>query len=356
MEKFFKQGSGNMISRATIMSTTDATFAAQLGVRVEPEIVNMNPALDALRQRWSNKEVTNRQLAAFYTILSEIDFVSASNPFFAEGGCPPGIEYTKAQSSKVKKSFGVEAGLTNAAIAAINACDTQGLDNAILSEEERNMKVLDIAYRNSLDWAIINGDDSDPLAFDGLDAEITSAHGSLVVDLGGTNIVKSDIDTVIAVQALRGVRVSAIVSNPLMLNEIKNQYYPGLAVMSQDAQNNPFKYMSVPSVSGPVELVGDVHIPVTYVSGDNFTTTVYLLAETHNGVDLLYMDYLIPESIIPSWQFSGGSTCTSMGMGIYGIGTLVSRANVAQSKISNAGFSSSGDLNATITALTSKKV
>lgn len=339
------------------MGTTDSDYIAQLGVQVDPEIINLSPAQDILRARWAPKARTKRTLAATYTTLDSISFVIATNPFFEEGKCPPAITYSKTQSSKVKKHYGLESGLTNAAIAAASSpCDAQGINTEIMDEEERNLRALEIGMRNAEDWAIINGDDgADANAFDGLDEEVTAAHGSLVVNLAGADLTKSDIDEIIAVQALRGIRVTAIVSNPMMINHIKQQYYPGINVMSEDKQNDPYNYQTIPSVQGNVELVGDPHVAATYAgSGEDYSTTIFLLCEELNGVDLLYMEYLIPESILPAWVFADGTNCTSQDYGIYAIGALISRANVAQAKITNAGFNAAASLNATIAALSSK--
>lgn len=357
MKDFFKK-----VNKASYMSSTDSTYVAQLGVRVEPEIVNLHPAQDTLRARWAAKAVTNAQLSAVYTVLTEIAFGGeATDPFFAEGLCPPSIEYTKVQDSKVKKHYGVEGGLTNAAIAAMaGMCNAQGIDNQIMSEEERQLTVLEIAFRNAEDWAIINGNSTtNPLAFDGLAQEVTAANGSLVLNLAGADLSKADIDNIIAIQMLRGIRPTAIVSNPMMINHILELYYTGNVTV--DRQNNPYSFVQIPSVAGMIDLVGDVHVGVAYVGApgetvNDYTSTVYILTEEHNGVALLYMDYLIPESILPNGVFSNGTRCTSTTYGIYAVGTLVSRANVAQAKITNAGFSSLGSQNTVITSLSSQVV
>lgn len=353
---FFKK-----LQKSSFLSTTDATYLAQLGVRVEPEIVNMHPAQDPLRQRWAPKNRVNSDRAATYTTLDEIDFATASDAFFEEGKCPPGVTYTKSQAAKVKKHYGTEGGLTNAAIAAMaGAHNTQGFDNQVMTEQERTLEVLNIAFRNSEEWAIINGDDSsNPLAFDGLAVEVATANGSLVVDLSGSDITKSDVDNVISVQALRGVAVTAIVGNPLMINHILSLYHPaGLTtpIMSEDKQFDPFSFNTIPGPYGAVALVPTPKVPVTYVSGTDYTSTVYILTEIHNGVDLLYMDYLIPQSVLPSEVFNDGSRCTSVDYGMYAVGTLVNRAPVAQAKITSAGFNASASLSSDITSLSSKKI
>lgn len=339
------------IQKATFMNSTADTYAAQLGVKVAPEIVNMNPARDVLRNRWAAFAQENAQLSAVYTVLTAIDFAESEDAFFVEGLCPPGIEYTKDQLAKLKKHYGLQGGLTNAAIAAMgNMCNAQGLDNRVMSEVERQLTVLDIGFRNFEEWAIINGDTaSNPLAFNGLDKEVTSANGSLVLDLGGTEVSKADIDQLIAVQGLRGVYPTAIVANPLMINYIQQLYYPGIDVMSQDAQNDPYRFMSIPTPAGRVDLVPDPAVAAA-ASGDNFVSTIFVLTERHNGVPLLYMDYLIPESVLPDAVFQNGTTCTSRGMGIYAVGTLVSRANIAQAKIVNAAFDVQSALQSTVAA------
>lgn len=340
------------------LETTDADYLNQLGVRVEPQIVNMHPASDPLRQRWESKDRENSDRAAVYTTLDSIDFESASNAFFPEGQNPVAVSYSTTQRSKVKKHFGVQGGITNAAIAAMGgAQNTQGMEGRILNAEERTLATLNIAYRNSLDNAMINGNETtDPLAFNGLEQEVTAANGSLVVDLSGTDVSKGLLDQMVAVQALIGVRVNLILSNPLMINFIKEQYFPAIGVMSQNTQNDPFSFGTIPGPNGPVELMGDPHVPVTYVSGSDYTATIYLLAEEKDGEDLFYMDYLIPQTILPNEVFSDGSHATSTTFGMYAVGTLVNRAPVAQAKISNAGFNANAGLNSSITSLSGRVI
>ena len=361
MEKTLKNAFFKKLQKASYLSSTDATFVDQLGVRVQPEMINMHPAQDPFRARLAPRDQVNSDRAATYVTLDEIDFITASDAFFEEGGCPPSVRYGTTMASKVKKHFGVEGGITNAAIAAMNgAQNVQGIDNEVLGAAERTLRTLDIAYRNSLEWAMINGNEAvSPLAFDGLAQEISAANGSLVVDLSGADVTRSLINQIVAVQALRGVRVTAIVTNPLMVDFIKEQYHPsGLAtpIMSANAQFDPYSFASIPGPNGPVDLVGSPAVPVTYVSGSDYTADIYLICETHNGVDLLYMDYLIPQTILPNGVFSDGSNCTSTDFGMYAVGTLVNRAPVAQAKILNAGFNANSGLSSQIVALSGERI
>ena len=358
----------NPLLKVSFAGTDDANYQAQLGVKVDDNIVNMHPAQDAFNARLRSSDRENGQLSAVFTTLDEINFLTASDPFFQEGLCPPGVEESKTQDAIPKKHFGVENGITNAAIAAMNnRCNAQGIDGRLMDEVERKLMVLDISYRNSLDWGMINGDVTvSALQFDGLDQLTVASSGSLVIDLGGTAITRADINQVISVQLLRGVTVTGILSNPLMINHIQEIYHVkgdecGSCVPTSpvDNQPNPYQYIKVPTPAGMVDLVGDVHISVSHTGGgtaDDYTSTVFVITEDHNGEDLLYMDYLIPQSMLPDYVFHDGSHCTSQGFGMYAVGALVSRAPVAQSKFINAGFSSSGDLYSTIVSLSSKVV
>lgn len=339
-----------------ITATTDPSFIAQLGVRVEPEIVNMHPAKDPFRQRLMGRDRENPDRAAVYSILTEIDFDTATDPFFQEGKCPVPVTYTQIQKSKVKKSFGVQGGLTNAAIAAaMGIANAKGIDNKIQTEEEREIERLNIAYRNTLDWAMINGDSvANPLAFDGLAVEVSAANGSTVIDLSGNDLLKTDIVNLITLLGMMGVAPTLILTNPMMAQYIvelfENSNY------GAEQQVDPFKFRSIPTANGRIDVMGDPHIGVTHVSASDYTTTVYVLTESHNDVELLYMDYLIPETVLPSSVFNNGADCTSINYGMYGIGTLVSRANMAQAKFINAGFNASSLLSTQIVTLSSQRI
>jgi hypothetical protein len=360
----FEFNKGNLgdiseLYKVTFMGSGHASYQAQLGTKVDPNIVNMHPTQDQFRARLASRARENAQLAAVFVTLDSIDFLTADDPFFTEGKCPPDVQESKSQDSITKKSYGVQGGLTNVAIAAMaNECNAQAMDKQVMDEVERKLKVLDIAFRNGEDWAMINANaGTNVLAFDGIDELTEAVDGSLVVDLGGTQITKADINQIVAIQLLRGVRVTMILSNPLMINFIQQLFYDqvnGVEFNPVGEQPDPYSFVTVPTPAGTVDLVGDPHVGVTYAgSGDDYTTSVFVLTEEHNGEDLLYMDYLIPQSMLPDYVFHNGENCTSRGLGMYAHGALVSRAPVAQSKITNAGFTSSGDLNATVVALTS---
>jgi hypothetical protein len=238
----------------------------------------------------------------------------------------------------------------------MNPVNAQNLDGAIMTAQERQLAILEIGFRNATEWAIINGSSvTDPNAFDGLVVSVSAANGALEVNLGGTAGLKSDIDVVIATQMTRGMRVTGILSNPLTINYIQGLYYPGINVMAQDVQNDPYRFTTVPTPAGNVDLIPDAAIPVSFTgSGYNFYSDVYLLVEEHNGMPMFYMYYLIPESILPSILFSNGLNCTSTTFGIYAIGALVNAAPVAQSVLKNFGFSAKGSISSTITALSGR--
>lgn len=344
-------------SKASFLNTSSANWLAQVGVRVAPEITNLNPARDPLLARWAPKARTNKERSAVYTRLTALDFATATSAFFPEGQCPPDITMTKDQRSVVKKSWGLSQCVTNVAIEAMNnACNAQGLGGAVQDEVARLLATLDIGFRNFTDYTLFEGNSTlDPNAFDGLYKTLvtdTVTSGSVVVNLAGTDLARADLyDSVAAILAL-GIKPTAIVTNPMMVSHIQQMIYEtGGCCDTYD----PFGNLLVPTPAGNLPLIADPHVGVTYVSGNDYTTTVYILTENYDGHDIIYMDYLIPQSMIAENKFdattdgSGNLMCTSRCFGMYAHGALVIRAPEAQVVLTNAGFNANGGLNTIIT-------
>jgi hypothetical protein len=153
---------------------------------------------------------------------------------------------------------------------------------------------------------------------------------------------------------MAGIKPTMILTNPLMAQHIIDLYENGN--YTQEQQINKYKYNTIPTPYGRLEVMGDPHIAVSHDGGTNYSTTVYVLTERHKGEDILYMDYLIPETVLPSGVFNDGSACTSIMMGMYAVGTLVSRANIAQAKFINAGFNAAEAQASKIVTLSLKRI
>lgn len=342
----------NKIFKA-ILPSTNVNIANQLGVKVDDEMINLVKRDDNIRMRLLPGAKINSERSATYTQLTAMTYDSATNPFFAEGTTPNGTSYATNQASKLKKSLGMKSGITNVALAVMQGKENvQTLDSQYMSAFERQMAILDTEYRNAEDWAIINGNTTtDALMYDGLDAEIVTANGSLEVDLSGSSITKEVIDNVIAAQSLMGYDITAIYANPLIINTIKQLYYYTNSLLGQP---DPWGFNTITTSVGDVALVPDKRIHQTFVSGDDFTSTIFLITEQKEGVDLLYIDYLIPQSIITPELLASGSNATSTEFAMYSHGTLVNKAPTAQAKIINAGYQSIGAMQTTLVAESNK--
>lgn len=333
----------------TPISTTDPSYLAQLGTPVSAEIINLNGGNDKFSQFIRRYDRTNNQLSETYTVLTDIDFLApATSMAFVEGGCPPQISSTKIQKTVIKKSFGVCEAITQVALAGINQCSTKGFNNAVMSEQERVMKTLDIAFRDGLDYMDFNGDSTvNPLEFDGLKAQITASNGAGVdIDLAGSTLTKADLDLTIGIQVSRNIMPNVIVSTPLMINHIQKLYtYTNGATGQLDLYGN----MTVPTPAGNVTLIADKNAGYAAGVGDLAQSDIFVLTTQHHGVDLIYHSWLIPETVIGNGELSE-SKCTSTKYCVWAHGALVIRSITAQAVLRNAGFSSKADLHATLEA------
>lgn len=331
----------------TPISSGDASYLAQLGTPVSPEIIAMNGGNDKFASAIRARDKVNNQTAETYTQLTSVDFLAGTTVAFAEGGCPNQINATKIQKTVLKKSIGICDSITEVALAGINSCSSQGYNSAIMSEQERLLRNLDISFREGQDKLDFDGDSTlNPLEYDGLKKIVTGANGAGAdIDLAGATLTKAQLDTVIAVQMSRNITPTMIVAHPMLINHILNLYtYTNGASGQLDIYGNS----TIFTPAGQLKLVADKHAGYSAGVGNLGKGDVFVLTDVHAGVDLIYHSWLIKPKMVGNGELSA-TQCTSTKFCLWGHGALVVKAPIAQAVIRNAGFASDSTLHTVLT-------
>lgn len=348
-----------------VTTSTDAAFAAQMGVEVQG-ITTLQTPKNCLAKEIPS--YNNGGLAAVWTVLDSVIYADASgNPdptasfCFTEGECPDDLKLNKRQKSAIKKHFGVQYKISNHALAGSSqACSALSWENKLRDEKALALQRAYTTYENELDNMLVNGDaTSSPLCFDGLYKQIIfdtlatplGPDASVILDANGANLTLQMLYNVITLLMMRGAVPTHIVTSPMMVTYLQQlvQLTGGCC-----GQYNPF-IPTIPTAAGSLPMCPNLHVLNRFqedVDGNpqitwGFNSDIFIITREQDGEDILYMDYTINPSAIDTSKVVG---CTSQAMAVYGTGVFVNRAPSLQGAIYNAGFCADTSMTTAITA------
>jgi hypothetical protein len=281
--------------------------------------------------------------------MTSLDFTGAgvaNDGFFLKGGCPDPHARGGENQSITRMYIGDQATLTyedikhSLAVAqirglGISAISTQNRRAAVSDAKAKEMLTMEINVINNWDRALVKGNSAtNPLAFDGIETQVTSANGARVnADPTG----QYDIEEFDNFLAAGCARATHIFGHPKASRGIKYTYMSLGAtggtqpimqvVMNKEGQMVPGFTLadSIDTAIGRIVLVPDFRFTTIQVQPDRFHSTVYPLRLYHNGEPLVYKSTQTPLSFK---DLAPG--CTAISFEIYAVTALVIKHMCAQ--------------------------
>lgn len=307
--------------------TTPTDFAAQWATPLDPtEIIAMAEEVSLYKWlpvlRTTLKEETWRELnsLAFTSGSAYVSFLDGTCPEeFAHGGSNTTVTL-KTQGAK--KSLGISdimhsMGVASLPMGGINAMTgpyasfqglpgVQGVDDGTVLRI-RDMKAQEIALAgilvaNGQDRLLVSGNSNgNSLEYDGIERFLrtgTACH----VPASSTGAISGITFDRFLVEGT--VRPTVLMGHPSALQELQAGYFQlgfqasQVISYSEGTRITPgYNFSSsVNTAVGALSLVADLNFGRTNQGGSNFTSTVYALRMSHNGVPLVYRRVQIPLS------------------------------------------------------------
>ena len=295
-------------------------------------------------------EVVTPFNADYWREMDELSFDTtgeAAEGFFAKGGCPDTIEHDGDNTSVARRFLGAQKTLSfedikhSMAVAGmqglgISAISTQDRRAAVADVKAKEMLLMEIETLNKFDRALVKGSNAlNPLGFDGIETQVTSANGARVnADPTGTFDVE-DFDNFLNAGCARATHVFG---HPKALEAIKKGYLslgatggtqPIMQIMMTKDGNQVvpgFVLADLVDTSiGRITLIPDFRFSVIQVQPDRFHSTVYPLRVYHNGEPIVYKSSQTPLSFK---DLTPG--CTAISFMIYCVSALVIKHMCAQ--------------------------
>lgn len=334
--------------------STPADFAAQFPTPLDPtEVLTLCEDVTLLQaipeERTGLKQYTWRE-------MTSLAFTSGSSYIaFTDGECPTEYKHDGANQTIDLKNLGAKKSLTysdilhSAAVIAGGAgieallggyAAGQGLPGAkdvatfgreaIADLKEKEVRLGMTLTLNGEDRLLAVGDvDTYPLEFDGIEYLVTSAAGAHTSSASGTFDANA-FDRFVGESC---AKPQVLFGHPTALQEIMGAYFKlgfqgaqVINVASGDRIIPGFNFGGFVSTGiGRLRVVGDTNFTRT-ASGSYFTSNIYALRMTHNGMPLVTRKTQIPLSMV---DLAPG--CTAISFEIWKKTALIIKAMCAQS-------------------------
>lgn len=339
----------------TIISALEASLTYQYGIMVSPETVTRymfdSPILDRLRSL--GPDVVEPSKAATFSILTAADFTgSGAGAAFAAGGDPYSINPTRTMTSITKKSYGASGGVKDIDVIASAQPGAPISLNTDKFANDAEM-LLELLYRRTLqgiDYDMILGDSSaDANSIDGLEYKVDSTNSGFYLDRAGATLTAGMINQHVSFMMAGGAAgkghgpiPTAIYCHPIVHKAIVDAYEDRTkaSVNINDGQETALGLWatSVVTPAGLLPIVSDPRFTVTS-DGTNVTGDIFFAVEHHNGVRILYPEWMLLPTAIDLSKVMGRGRATSSEFAIWCHLALVERTNWwAQGRLANIAF------------------
>ncbi len=329
-----------------------ADFAAQFPIPLDTtELITLCEETGLWR---AFPEIVNGSNTESWRELNQLDFLTGcSDIAFAPGECPEDFQHAGNNRTEAKRHIGVKKTLSDsdithsaASIAAgygmrelVGGFNDQGLPGErdvatflrqnISDLKDKEARLGSVLVLNGWDQLLVDGDNgTNPLEFDGLVTQVTSANGARCNDTANTGTFSvTEFDQFLSAGC---ARPQAILGHPTALAAISLAYF---AIGSQTVFFNDNKNV-VPGLHfagelmtgmGPIDLIADSRFARNDNGDGTFNATVYPVRLTHNGEPLIYRATQIPMSFK---DLAPG--CTAISFEIWAVTALVVKALCAQ--------------------------
>jgi hypothetical protein len=338
---------GGVTGVPAMQGMINGNIDVQYGVRLPQALVKKfmtdTPLLDRILSFGS---VTRPERAAVYGTFDSMDFSAGQYGDFTIGGDPPGIKGSRSFGSKVKKSYGAMASITDvdAIASGANGYPTRYGDETVTDDRQLLLRYCAVKTLTALEYSIVKGNESSrPTQFDGIETALTSSTSNWVVDLNGaTTGIFAAINNMLLAMASKGIRVSELWMHPLTKQAVIAEYLGQTGHTINITQGNENMLLGqqanqIVTAVGTLPIVESYHFTLGGTS-PNLSGDVFLIARDKDGIPLFNFEWMVePRAIEPLARVPGFYTSSVMGVWCHGV--LYERSNYwAQGRIRNYGF------------------
>ena len=327
-----------------IMSALSADLTVTYGITIAEETVSkwgfQSPIYDRIMSLGGPR--IKNDAAAVYAILTAADFTGAgAGAAFPAGGDPYSINPQRSLTAVTKKSYGASGGIKD--IDVINSA-MPGAPISINTTKYANdaEMLLELLLRRTImgiDYDMIRGSvAADANAFDGIETKVVSGTSGFYIDkAGGTALTEALINQHIAWMMAggsggkgNGPTPTAIYCHPVIHMGIVNAYQSRTkaSINITDGKKGTLGLWatSIITPAGELPIISDPRFSITS-DGTNVTGSLFFAVEFHNGVQILYPEWMVWPTAVPLSKVMGRGRATSTELAVWSHLCLVERTN-----------------------------